>query len=132
MNITTISAHPDIIVFDAGAKFLVNLKDEIDDKSRIIKRYCILSGELKCVVIAECNAKIHEKSFNSAIVCDCGHLLGISDMTYDLSGKYDTGAYLSVYETSAGKIGIIIGDDIMLPDTEKRLKDMGAQQIIIL
>lgn len=47
-------------------------------------------------------------------------------------GEFTSGAHLRVYETSAGRIGLVIGEDLFFPEVVKTLSDCDADIAICL
>lgn len=67
------------------------------------------------VVIAGVNAKK-----KSAILADKGQICGSCDMVHDLCGSGGGHGY-RVFDTEAGKIGIIVHDDLFFPESARAL-----------
>ncbi|MBP5242602.1 MAG: hypothetical protein J6Z36_02805, partial [Clostridia bacterium] len=58
-------------------------------------------------------------------------VLGVSDMTAVFDGeKYNCGLGLRVYDTSAGKIGVLVGQDVFFPESVKSLAQCGSDMIV--
>lgn len=113
---------PDVLVFSNRIIEKLDLIEEIDGKTSVFYELCKLSENLNCVLIAGCDTEILGVLHKSAIIIDCGVLLGVSDMTYILDeSKYNGGGCFRVYDTSKGKIGLVVGDDIMFPEVLKTL-----------
>jgi predicted amidohydrolase len=69
----------------------------------------------------------------SAIVIDCGKLSGVSDMAHVIDESvYSPGGNFRVYDTSRGKIGIIIGEDLYFSEVPRMLTLCDSDLIINL
>lgn len=75
-----------------------------------------LSYLSNCVVIAGINAKK-----KSAILADKGQIRGSCEMVHDLCGNGGGGHGYRVFDTEAGKIGIIVHDDLFFPESARAL-----------
>ena len=113
---------PDVLVFSNKIIEKLDLIEEIDGKTNVFYELCKLSENLGCVLIIGCDTEILGILHKSAIVIDSGNLLGVSDMAHILDdSKYNSGGCFRVYDTSKGKIGLVIGDDILFPEVLRTL-----------
>jgi|GEM_PF-6566792 len=102
-----------LILVAQGVFDCIDLNAELAGKTNVIKGLCMLSGDKNATLIVSLKAKLGENTYLSAIVIDKGRLLGICDMTHGLGGDFALGSCLRVFETSIGRFGILIGDDIL-------------------
>lgn len=122
---------PDVLVFSNKIIEKLDLIEEIDGKTNVFYELCKLSESLDCVLIIGCDTEILGILHKSAIIIDCGTLLGVSDMAHVLDdSKYNGGGCFRVYDTSKGKIGLVIGDDILFPEVLKTLSICDSDVII--
>jgi predicted amidohydrolase len=124
---------PDILVFSSGIIDRLNFFDELGGKSTVFYDLCLLSESMDCVIICACDTEVCGTLHKSAVLIDCGKLAGVSDMAQtDSESGYSPGGGFRVYETSRGKIGLIVGEDIYNPEIPKMLSLCGSDIIISL
>ena len=58
-----------------------------------------------------------------------GKLLGVSDQLYTQGEELRGGAHLKVYPTSAGKLGICVGEDLYFPQVAQSLSLFDADAV---
>ena len=122
---------PDVLVFSNKIIKKLDLVKEIDGKTNVFYELSKLSKSLYCVLIVGCDTEVLGISHKSAIVLDCGNLLGVSDMAHIVDeGEYSSGGCFRVYDTSKGKIGIIVGEDILFPEVPRILSLCDSEIII--
>ena len=121
----------DVIVFPFYYKEPVSYNSEIKGSTTFFKTLTNLSKCLKTTVIAGVDTDSYGALRHSVAVCDNGKLLGISDMISVREGdSYVGGGSLRVYETRAGKIGIIAGGDVFCSECIRTLAQCGADVIV--
>lgn len=112
---------PDLIVFGFGVTGDVNFELEIHEQSKVFAELVLLSGNLNCTVIAAMDTVIYGYRYKSAAVIDNGKIVDISDMVHGLDRDYRPGRGFRVYDTTAGKIGVIVHTDILFPESARIL-----------
>lgn len=122
----------DLMVIAHGVLEKVDLVSELEGKTITLKKLAIWAKDYQLIIVAGIDAIINEDTYCSAVVIDNGKILGISDMTHILSGEYCRGNSLRLYDTSAGLLGIIIGDDIFYPECVRALTLSGAKMLIYI
>lgn len=133
LNDLTKMRNPDVLVFSNKIVDRLDLVQEMDGKTNVFYELCKLSETLNCVLIIGCDTEILGILHKSAIVIDCGTLMGVSDMAHILDdSKYNSGGCFRVYDTSKGKIGIIVGEDILFPEVPRILALCDSEVIISL
>lgn len=133
LNDLTRLRNPDVLVFSNNVIEQLDLIKEIDGKTNVFYELCKLSETLNSVLIIGCDTEVLGILHKSAIVIDCGTLLGVSDMAHVLDdAKYNSGGCFRVYDTSKGKIGIIVGEDILFPEVPRILALCDSDVIICL
>ncbi len=109
--------QPDVLVLSEGIVEACDLLQEAEGTSSRFLQLADLSEQLSCVLICGMDTSVCDIVHRSAAVFDCGRLMGVSDMTYTSEDTpYTPGAGVRVYETSAGRIGIVVGEDLYVPD----------------
>ena len=104
---------------------------ELSGQTDTLKRLCKLSEKSEKVIISAFDTDNYGILKRSAGVFENGKLLGISDMAVSLSDSvYMPGAGGKLYDTSLGKIGLIIEDDLYSFSLFKSLAVCGAEVII--
>ena len=123
----------DVIVFGFNGLENVYYERELDGETGKLEDLAIMSRELSAVVVSGCYTYSCNRKRKSAAIADKGRILGVSDMLCNLDdGEFTSGAHLRVYETSAGRIGLVIGEDLFFPEVVKTLSDCDADIAICL
>lgn len=125
--------NPDVLVLSPAIVDKIDLLMEAGTQSGTLFDLCVLSESLKCVVVCGCDTTVCGACKRSAIIIDNGKLLGVSDMAHVLDeSPYTPGASFRVYDTSRGKIGLIVGEDLFFPETSRILTLCDSDVIICL
>lgn len=125
--------NPDILVFSSGIIDKLDLFNELEGKSKIFYDLCILSKSMDCVIVCGCDTEVCGVMHKSAVVIDNGKLAGVSDMAHVIDESiYSPGGNFRVYDTSRGKIGLIIGEDLYFPEVPRILTLCDSDLIISL
>ncbi len=116
-----------------GAIGEVNYEKEVKGESNELEEVALFSRNFNCTAIVGCYTDTKGIKRKSTVVAEKGKILGISDMTTGFDGdKYKCGSGLRVYETSVGKLGVLVGQDIYFPELVKSLTQCGSEQIICM
>ncbi len=100
------------------------LKGETEDFARVAK----LSKSCETVVCGcVTNTRGHRRK--SAIVAQRGKLVGVSDMVCT-TGEYDGGAEYKLYETAAGKMGVLVGEELRFFSAIQAMVACGCDYIV--
>ncbi|MBR7100246.1 MAG: hypothetical protein IKC91_03720 [Clostridia bacterium] len=119
--------------FAFGSIGEVNYEKEVCGESAELEEVALFSRNFNCTVIAGCYTDTKGIKRKSAVVAEKGKILGISDMTTGIDGDiYKCGSGIRVYDTSVGKIGVLVGQDIYFPELFKSLAQCGSEQIVCL
>ena len=112
----------------------INLVDELDMYSDILRRMSEYSRRMDIVIICGIVARVYRREYLSAVVIDRGKILGISDMTHRVHGDmhYNLGASYRMYKTSLGTFSIVVGDDVYYPEVVRALSSEKSDAIVIL
>ncbi|MBQ9081251.1 MAG: hypothetical protein IJY26_01270 [Clostridia bacterium] len=126
-------SRADLYCLAFGSIGEVNYEKEVRGESNELEEVALFSRNFDCTVIAGCYTDTKGIKRKSAVLAERGKILGISDMTTGFDGeKYKCGSGIRVYETSVGKIGVLVGQDIYFPELVKSLAQCGSEQIICM
>lgn len=124
-------AKRDVIILQSGVCPDIDMQSELDGDTNTLARLALLSKDKESVVVAQSGVTADGGYYNSAVLLDCGKLAGVSDEISPLR-LYDKGSCLRCYNTSRGRIGIIIGGDILYCELWARLAVCAPSMIIAL
>lgn len=121
----------DVVVFDFNMLQDVDYKSELRGEMHKLEELAICSKKQEAVFLAGCYTNSHGLMRKSVVIADNGKILGVADMIFtDEESDYIGGAHLKVYETRAGKIGVIVAEDIYYPHLAQTLSLCDADYII--
>lgn len=121
----------DLVVFGFKGLGLVSYKKELEGESEYFQDVAKLSKQLCCTVVCGCDTDTYGTFRHSAVIADKGKILGVSDMSHAIGdSEFVAGAGFRVYDTSAGKIGIIVCEDILFPEVARVLALCDADLIV--
>ena len=120
----------DLFVFGFNESETVSYDRELHRETTFFEEAVRLSKDSKACVVCGCMTDMRGIKRKSAVVADRGKLLGVSDMLYALDGENNSGGELRAYETSAGKIGLIIAEDFYFPEVARDLSRFGSEYIV--
>lgn len=127
-----ISGH-DLLVFGFNGLGLVSYKKELGGETEYFQDVAKLSKQLSSVVVCGCDTDTYGVFRHSAVVADKGKILGVSDMAHSIdNSEFVAGGNFRVYDTSVGKIGIIIAEDLFFPESARVLTLCDADIILCL
>ena len=120
-----------LLVFGFNGLGIVCYKKEIQGETEYFQDLARLSKEISSVVISGCDTDTYGIFRHSAVICDNGKLLGVTDMLYQVDeSEYAPGGNLRVYDTSCGRIGIVVGEDLFSTDIINTLSICDAELIV--
>lgn len=123
----------DVVVFGFNGLGLISYKKELNGQTEYFQDVAKLSKQLNSVVICGCDTDTYGLYRHSAVISDCGKILGVSDTLHTVDeSEYVAGGALRVYQTSAGKIGVLVCDDIFFSESVSVLSMCDADIIICL
>lgn len=126
-------ANADLLIFGFNGLGIVCYKKEISGETEYFQDLARLSKEISSVVISGCDTDTYGVFRHSAVICDNGKLLGVTDMLYQVDGsEYAPGGNLRVYDTTCGRIAIVIGEDLFSTDIINTLSVCDAEVIVCL
>lgn len=113
---------PDVLAFGFNGLGLVSYKKELSGETEYFADVARLSKTLSSVVISGADTDTYGVFRHSAVIADKGRLLGVTDSCYTIGdGEFSSGGGLRVYQTSRGRIGLIVCEDLYFFETAKTL-----------
>lgn len=123
----------DLVVFGFNGLGLVSYKKELSGETEYFQDLAKLSKQISSVVICGLDTDTYGTYRHSGVIADNGKILGVVDMTHFIDeSEFVAGGGLKVYDTSVGKIGILIGDDLLFFETSHILSVCDADVIICI
>ncbi len=123
----------DLVAFGFNGLGLVNYKKELGGETEYFQDVARLSRQLSSVVVCGCDTDTYGVFRHSAVIADKGRILGVSDMAHSIDdSEFVAGGSFRVYDTSAGKIGLIVAEDLYFPESARVLALCDADVIICL
>lgn len=121
----------DVVCFPFYALGEVSYERELKGETSLFEDVAILSKEGKNVVVCGCYTNARGIRRKSAVVAERGRILGVSDMVNRIDGsEYRCGAGVKIYDTAAGKLGIVVAEDLYFPQTLETISVCGADMMI--
>ncbi len=131
-RLSSIGRH-DLLVFGFNGLGLVSYKKELAGETEYFHDVAKLSKQLSSVVICGCDTDTYGVFRHSAVIADRGKILGVTDMAHAIDqSEYAPGGNFRVYDTGAGKIGIIIAEDLYFPESARVLTLCDADFIVCI
>lgn len=121
------------IIFCGFNNETIDFRKELKGDSEKLLAIGRLSRDKKSVVIGGYITENYGLTRLSAVIADKGKILGISDMSVSVHNTaYSLGSGFKVYAVTGGKIGVLIGDDILLPESIRSLTDCDVDVVFII
>ena len=121
----------DLLAFGFNGLGLVSYKRELEGKTEFFHDAAGLSKAIGGVVVSGCDTDTYGIFRHSALIADKGRILGVSDMSFSLDeSEFRAGGNFRVYETGAGRIGLLVGDDVYFLEAAKVLSLCDADFIV--
>ena len=121
----------DLVAFGFNGMGLVSYKKELGGETEYFHDLAKLSKQLSCVIVCGCDTDNYGVFRHSAVIADKGKILGVSDMAHAIDdSEYAAGCGFRVYDTSAGKIGLVVAEDLFFPESVRVLALCDAELII--
>ena len=122
-----------IAVFGFNGIDKISYKNELNCSENKLGEFARLSKESGKVLISGTITDNYGILRRSAVIADSGKLLGISDMRLAVNDNcYTGGGAQRVYQTKVGRIGLLVGDDILDIDGIKAMSLCDADFIIAI
>ena len=121
----------DVVVFGFNGLGLVSYKKELAGESEYFQDVAKFSKQTSSVVICGCDTDTYGVFRHSAVIADRGRILGVSDMAHSVdNSEFVSGGNFRVYDTTAGKIGVIVAEDLFFPESSRVLALCDADIIV--
>lgn len=126
---TKIEGKDDLTVFgfENGE---ISYERELKGDTCFFENVAQLSKKKGGLVVCGVATNTHGHRRKSAVVAENGRILGVSDMLHALDGDGHSGAFLRVYETKIGRVGVAVAEDIYFPETVSTLAVCGCAFIV--
>lgn len=123
----------DLVVCGFQSLGEVSYERELKGETGYFEDVAILSREKKCVVMAGCFTDARGMRRKSVVVAERGRILGVSDMVNRIDGsEYRAGAGVKIYDTAAGKLGVVVAEDLYFPRIVETLSVCGAEAAVCI
>lgn len=117
----------DITLFPFHALGEVSYERELKGETALFEDVAILSRVQQGVVVCGCYTNARGIRRKSAVVAERGRILGVSDMVNRIDGcEFRSGAGVKLFDTKAGKLGIVVAEDLYFPHVMETLSLCGA------
>jgi predicted amidohydrolase len=122
-----------LFCFAFGSIGEVNYEKEVRGETDEMEEVALFSHNFSCVAVVGCVTDTKGIKRKSAIVADKGKILGVSDRTHGLDGDgFKCGSGLRVYDTSAGRVGVLVGQDMYFSELTASLARCGGDIIVCI
>ena len=126
-------AGADIVCYPLSALGEVSYERELKGETSLFEAVAMRSKTLRCTVVGGCYTDARGIRRKSAVVAERGRLLGVSDLVNRIDGSaFGAGAGVKVYETAAGRLGVVVGEDLYFPKVVETLSLSGADAVLCL
>ena len=122
------TAEADVICAPFAALGEVSYERELKGETAMFEDVALLSKEGKNVVVCGCYTDARGMKRKSVVVAERGRILGVSDMVNRIDGgEFRAGAGIKIFDTQAGKLGIVVAEDLYFPQVLQTLSVCGAE-----
>ena len=126
-------AGADIVCYPLSALGEVSYERELKGETSLFEAVAMRSKALRCTVVGGCYTDARGIRRKSAVVAERGRLLGVSDLVNRIDGSaFGAGAGVKVYETAAGRLGVVVGEDLYFPKVVETLSLSGVDAVLCL
>ncbi len=126
-------ANADLIVFGFNGLGLVSYKKELAGETEYFQDVAKLSRQISGTIICGCDTDTYGVFRHSAVVADNGKVLGVADTVFSVGeSEFVSDGSFKVYQTSSGRVGIIVCDDVFFPESYKILSMCDAEFIVCI
>ncbi len=123
----------DGVCFSFMALGEVSYEKELKGETSLFEDVALLSKEGQNVVVCGCYSDSRGLRRKSVVVADRGRILGVSDMVNRLdSSDFRPGAGVKIFDTQAGKLGIIVAEDLYFPQVMETISLCGADTAVCI
>ena len=122
-----------VVVFNQFGLNKINYKNELNGSENALSNFARISKNSSKVLIAGAYSNNYGVKRKSCVIADKGKLLGIQDMcvSYD-SNNFSVGGSHKIFQTSQGKVGIIVDEDIFSFESIKAMSICDVDVIIAI
>ena len=120
----------DIFLFGFNGATEVNYERELKGETNYFEDVAFLSKKSKSVVVCGCVTNAHGHKRKSAVIAEQGKLIGVSDKTYSIDEDTGSGAFIRVYDTKLGRMGVVVAEDLYFFEVFKTLALCGSDFIV--
>lgn len=126
-------AGNDLVVFGFNGMGLVSYKKELEGQTEYFQDVAKLSKQLSTVIVCGCDTDTYGVFRHSAVIADKGKILGVADTVYSVDeSEFVAGGSFKVYQTSVGKLGVILLEDLYFPRAVEILSMCDAEFIVCI
>lgn len=123
----------DAVVFGFNGMGLVSYKKELSGETEYFQDLAKMSKQLSTVIICGCDTDTYGVYRHSAVIADKGKILGVADTVYSVDeSEFASGGSFKVYQTSAGRIGVILMEDLFFHKSVEVLSMCDAEFIVCM
>ncbi len=117
----------DIVMFPFQALGEVSYERELKGETSLFEDVAILSKTGQNVAVCGCYTNARGMKRKSVVVAERGRILGVADMVNRIDGsEFRSGAGVKLFDTRAGKLGIVVAEDLYFPHVLETLSVCGA------
>ena len=125
--------HAELVCFSFMALGEVSYERELKGETSLFEDVALLSKEGQNVVVCGCYSDSRGIRRKSVVVADRGRILGVADMLNRLDTvEYRPGAGIKIFDTKAGKIGIVVAEDLYFPQVFETISLCGADLVLCI
>lgn len=118
----------ELVCFPFSGVGLVNYEKELKGETSVFEDIAIYSKQENNIAVCGCYTDSRGILKKSVVVAEKGRVLGVSDRVHSLDREdYKCGAWVRIYNTSIGKLGVIVGEDLYFPQVLQTLSVCGAE-----
>lgn len=124
-------AGNDLVVFGFNGMGLVSYKKELNGETEYFQDAAKLSRQLSAVVVSGCDTDTYGVFRHSAVIADKGKIIGVADAVFSVDeSEFAAGGSFNVYQTSAGRLGVIVSEDLFFSESVETLARCDADFIV--
>ena len=120
----------DILLFCLRSLGEVSYEKELKGETAYFEDVARLSKKAKSTVVCGCITDTKGHKRESVIVAENGRIAGVSDRINAIDGEIGSSAGLRIYPTNAGRMGIVVGEDLRFPEVLRALSTCGSDFIV--
>ncbi len=128
-----ITCGADLVCFSFKSLGNVSYERELKGETSQFEDVALLSKEGKNIVVCGCYTDARGVLRKSVVVAERGRILGVSDRLNRIDGEeFSCGAGVKIYNTAIGRLGIVVGEDLLFPHVLEMLSECGADLIVCI